>query len=333
MNNFTSDVDERVNDEVEALKAIMMDEVNVKYDVNGFPSSVETVVFPATADDAMRKYVCVTLVVELPQGYPDISPSVLMRNPRGLDDSILEKIKLELGDKCSDYMGQPVIYELIELVKEHLTASNLPSCQCAICLYGFAEGDQFTKTECYHYFHSYCLASHVVNTEKSFIEEQEKLPAWQRVQKTFQVQCPVCREPISYDMNMLSSAPPPQDVENARQFELDDELRDLQQKMAALFSYQKSRGGIIDPEAEDSKLLLVTNTPTEEAPAGPSLPPPPQPLPKIDKPPTSSEGIGFRGEWRRGRSTSFGRGRGGFRGRKSSGGSARGRQFQPAVSR
>ncbi|KAK7862256.1 hypothetical protein R5R35_008133 [Gryllus longicercus] len=331
MSSITSDVDERIVDEVEALKAIMMDEVIVKCDENGFPSSVETVVFPATADDAMRKYVCVTLVVELPEGYPDKTPNVMLRNPRGLDDTVLEKIQVDIKEKCSDYTGQPVIYELIELVKEHLTASNLPSCQCAICLYGFSEGDQFTKTECYHYFHSYCLASHVVNTEKSFKEEQEKLPAWQRVQKTFQVQCPVCREPIAYDMDLLTSAPPPLDVENARQFELNDELRSLQQKMASLFSYQKSRGGIIDPEADDSKLVLVTNTPTEEAPAGPSLPPPP-PVPKTDKPPTSSEGYGFRGEWRRGRST-FGRGRGGFRGRKSSGGSARGRQFQPAVSR
>jgi len=61
-------------------------------------------------------------------------------------------------------------------------------------------------------------------------------------------------------MNLLSSAAPPFDVENARQFELSDELRSLQRQMASLFSHQKRRGGIIDPEAEDSKLLLVTDT-------------------------------------------------------------------------
>jgi E3 ubiquitin-protein ligase RNF25 len=60
-------------------------------------------------------------------------------------------------------------------------------------------------------------------------------------------------------MNLLSSATPPLDVENARQFELSDELRSLQRQMAALFNHQKRRGGIIDPEAEDSKLLLVTD--------------------------------------------------------------------------
>lgn len=61
-------------------------------------------------------------------------------------------------------------------------------------------------------------------------------------------------------MNLLSSAAPPFDVENARQFELSDELRSLQRQMASLFSHQKRRGGIIDPEAEDSKLLLLTDT-------------------------------------------------------------------------
>lgn len=61
-------------------------------------------------------------------------------------------------------------------------------------------------------------------------------------------------------MNLLSSAAPPLDVENARQFEVSDELRNLQRQMASLFSHQKRRGGIIDPEAEDSKLLLVTDT-------------------------------------------------------------------------
>lgn len=62
-------------------------------------------------------------------------------------------------------------------------------------------------------------------------------------------------------MELLSAASPPLDVENAKHFELNDELRSLQERMAALFTHQKERGGIIDPEAEESKLLLVTDTP------------------------------------------------------------------------
>lgn len=61
-----------------------------------------------------------------------------------------------------------------------MTRSNLPTDQCAICLYGFREGDKFTKTECYHYFHSHCLAAHVAAAERYYREEQEKLPQWQQ---------------------------------------------------------------------------------------------------------------------------------------------------------
>lgn len=69
---------------------------------------------------------------------------------------------------------------IIQLIREHLTRSNLPTDQCAVCLYGFREGDEFTKTECYHYFHSHCLAAHVAAAERYYREEQEKLPQWQQ---------------------------------------------------------------------------------------------------------------------------------------------------------
>lgn len=61
-------------------------------------------------------------------------------------------------------------------------------------------------------------------------------------------------------MEALSKAAPPEERENARNFELDENLLMLQNKMAALFKHQQSRGGIIDLEAEESKLLLVTGT-------------------------------------------------------------------------
>lgn len=80
----------------------------------------------------------------------------------------------------------------------------------------------------------------------------------------FQANCPVCREPIDCDVEELRTALPPKDLDNAQNFEVTNELKLLQAKMNELFSYQKSRGGIIDPEAEENKLLLITGTRDDE---------------------------------------------------------------------
>lgn len=82
----------------------------------------------------------------------------------------------------------------------------------------------------------------------------------------FKATCPVCREPINCDVEELKSALPPKDLENAQNFEVTSDLRILQEKMKRLFCYQKSRGGIIDIEAEENKLLLITEANNEETP-------------------------------------------------------------------
>ncbi|KAK0162903.1 hypothetical protein PV327_006635 [Microctonus hyperodae] len=272
-------IDERVTDEIEALGAILLDnELKIKENDRGIPEYIETVVFPSTGEDSQSQYVCVTLVVHLPTGYPDISPLVHLENPRGLDENTVKLIQTETDAKCRDFLGQPVMFELIELVREHLTRSNLPTGQCAVCLYGFQDGDEFTKTECYHHFHSHCLAAHVVAAERYHTEELEKLPQWQQDSaKPFQAICPVCRESIHCDVENLCLAPPPIDVEAATDFCVTAELRELQRRMSTLFTHQQQRGGIIDPEAEGIKMLLRTDeNPRAEAespspPAGPSL--------------------------------------------------------------
>ncbi|EZA62201.1 E3 ubiquitin-protein ligase RNF25 [Ooceraea biroi] len=270
-------VDERVTDEIEALKAILLDnELNIKENDKGEPEYIETILFPSTGEDSQSQYVCVTLVVQLPSGYPDVSPTINLRNPRGLDESTVKLMQSDAEAKCKNFIGQPVMFELIELIREHLTRSNLPTDQCAVCLYGFREGDEFTKTECYHYFHSHCLAAHVAAAERYYREEQDKLPQWQQdTTNKFQAICPVCRESISCDVESLWSAPPPIDVEAATDFSVTTELRELQKQMAALYLRQQQRGGIIDLEAEGVKMLLRTEddpTVTEEvSPPGTSL--------------------------------------------------------------
>uniref|UniRef100_A0A1B6LZM1 RWD domain-containing protein n=1 Tax=Graphocephala atropunctata TaxID=36148 RepID=A0A1B6LZM1_9HEMI len=244
----------RVDEELEALQAILMDEIHIKTDDRGKAMAVETTVYPWTALDTQQQYVRVDLSISLPTRYPDISPVVILRNPRGLEDTTVAAVELQIREKCDDFLGQPVIYEIINLVKEQLTACNVPCCQCCICLYGFRQGDHFTKTPCYHYFHSHCLAKHLRISHRIFTEEQDKLPAWQRTD-TFQATCPVCRAEVAYDVESLGAAPPPLDLLQAENFTPSAELRRLQQQMAALYLRQKQRGGIIQ---QDSTVLLLT---------------------------------------------------------------------------
>lgn len=83
--------------------------------VNDVPQIIETVVHPWTGDDADRQFVCITLEVRLTPHYPDSSPEVTLKNPRGLDDELLNNIHQQIKDKLKDYIGLPVVYELIEV--------------------------------------------------------------------------------------------------------------------------------------------------------------------------------------------------------------------------
>ncbi|XP_039291950.1 E3 ubiquitin-protein ligase RNF25 [Nilaparvata lugens] len=257
--------DERVVEELEALKAILMDEIIIKTDDRGYAVGLETDVLPYTALDVDQQFVRITLDIILPTGYPDRSPAVSLRNPRGLDDSTLDALKQQITDKCNEYLGQPVIFEIIEVAKENLTASNVPCCECCICLYGFRDGDQFTKTQCYHYLHTYCLHKHLDASLAAFHDQQASLPLWQRTQR-FQAVCPVCRAPITYAAGDLSGAAPPQEVEEApRKFEPTAELRRLQKDMAALYLRQKQQGGIIVEQDNTITLVTVSSMPSMQS--------------------------------------------------------------------
>ncbi|CAK1580508.1 unnamed protein product [Parnassius mnemosyne] len=232
---MTSVVDERVSNEVEALEVILMDDVIIEREGNK-PTIIETVVHPLTGDDTDQQYVCVTLKVKFTPDYPDSSPEVTLRNPSGLDDQRLSMINSKIKEKLAECLGQPVVFELMELVGENLTERNLPSGQCLFCLYDFVEGDKFTKTQCYHYFHSHCLGSHLIVEKKYYQEYLDKLPNWQQMQAPpYQPTCPVCRSEVSCNVDALREAPPPIESKNAEPFPLTPERKVQKQQYVERF--------------------------------------------------------------------------------------------------
>lgn len=245
-------------DEVESLEAILMDDVSITRNSSGVPELIETTVFPTVGEELDSQYVCITLQVLPGPGYPDVKPNIKLKNPRGLDDQIINSIEEAVRQKLDESVGQPVVFDLIDIIREHLTESNLPSGQCVICLYGFQEGDAFTKTACYHYLHSHCLACHLKASKRNYEEELSKMPVWkQKETKPYQAQCPVCREPIEVEVEPLSKCRPPSELINAPKFRVTDELKTLQAQMSRLYLHQKRRGGIIDLDAEEGNVISI----------------------------------------------------------------------------
>lgn len=122
----------RVQEELEALEAILMDDITISYNekwqdllyivsylillcFSGCADLVKSTIFPSTANEVEKQYVCVTLEAKLPEGYPDEQPVVQLRNPRGLDDTTINHLYQAIREKCNEFVGQPVIFELIEV--------------------------------------------------------------------------------------------------------------------------------------------------------------------------------------------------------------------------
>ncbi|KAG6930228.1 ring finger protein 25, partial [Chelydra serpentina] len=199
--------------EVEVLESIYLDELQVsRGNGRSAPWEICITLHPATAEDQDSQYVCFTLVLSVPPQYPNEVPKISIRNPRGLSDEQIQKISQTLGHVAEAGLGTAVLYELIEKGKEILTDNNIPHGQCVICLYGFQEREAFTKTPCYHYFHSHCLARYAQHMEEEIHGQQEERE--QHLAPPSKqgggVQCPVCRETLIYDLSALQAAPPPQ---------------------------------------------------------------------------------------------------------------------------
>ncbi|CAG2194202.1 AO7 [Mytilus edulis] len=218
-------------EELEVLESIYLDDIKVNKDEQDSPVSIQLQLHPATGDELDKRYVCMTLTLNLPQQYPDEVPDIVITNPRGIAEE--------------------------ELAKESLTDGNVPHCPCTICCEHFTEEDMFTKTDCYHYFHNNCLQRYI----KHQLDVQKQVDK-SRIQHTEineddkKIKCPVCREELSYDAEFLQD-----DFSKLKKdetfYQPSCDMRVWQKNMAELYLKQKDKGGIIDVEAEKNKYLLT----------------------------------------------------------------------------
>ncbi|XP_029363518.1 E3 ubiquitin-protein ligase RNF25-like isoform X1 [Echeneis naucrates] len=252
--------------EIEVLQSIYLDELQVDRRPDG-GWEVSLVLYPSTAEDSVSQFVRLTLTLTLDQQYPSSSPVISIHNPRGLSDDKLSSVQKCLQVEAQSCLGSPVLYQLIEKAKEILTESNIPHGNCVICLYGFKERETFTKTSCYHYFHSHCLGRYVSHSEKELRQREKELEEDKTRDRAdcpeLTVVCPVCREPLAYDVDQLLSSPAPQ-LPELDEAAIDSDFQQKWVELQKLLERQRSKGGIIDPDEESNRFLIYINqTPSE----------------------------------------------------------------------
>ncbi|XP_075999140.1 E3 ubiquitin-protein ligase RNF25 [Genypterus blacodes] len=259
-----------VQSEIEVLQSIYLDELLVTRTQDG-GWEVSLVLHPSTAEDSVSQFVRLTLHLTLDQQYPSSSPSVSIHNPRGLSDDMLNSVRTCLQAEAQSNLGSPVLYQLIEKAKEILTESNIPHGNCVICLYGFKDGETFTKTSCYHYFHSHCLGRYINHSERELRLREKELEEDKTRERAGQqelaVVCPVCREPLMYDINQLLSSPAPHLPESDKAA-IGSDFQQKWCELQKILERQRAKGGIIDPEVESNRFLIHINEAPSEAETG-----------------------------------------------------------------
>ncbi|KAM4634477.1 E3 ubiquitin-protein ligase RNF25 isoform 2-T2 [Polymixia lowei] len=258
--------------EIEVLQSIYLDELQVTRGDDG-GCEVSLVLYPSTAEDSVSQFVRLTLTLTLDQQYPFSSPSISVHSPRGLSDDKLSSVQRCLQTEAESCLGSPMLYQLIEKAKEILTNSNIPHGNCVICLYEFKD-EAFTKTSCYHYFHSHCLGRYVTHSERELHEREKELEEDKTRERADEqdltVVCPVCREPLLYDAAQLLSSPAPCFPKVVVFFQMEGvEIgADFRQKwwdLQKVWERQRAKGGIIDPEVESNRFLIHINEPPVDA--------------------------------------------------------------------
>ncbi|XP_076800560.1 E3 ubiquitin-protein ligase RNF25-like isoform X2 [Clavelina lepadiformis] len=242
--------------------------------------------YPATGQDLKLQYVMVQLKLQVPNEilfsqaphqyriyvtqthsilsgkylYPDAALTVDFQASRGLSDDHLHALKLKMMEHIESNQGSSILYDLIELAKDSLTSNNLPYSPCPICLQSFQVYDEFLKTDCFHYYHCFCLYQYLLHHTNSNDDAHphECLPAntASANSNVTSVPCPVCRIMISLPVDVVQNAKEPvnNEITNVDMSNLKRKREALQQ----IYRMQKERGGIIDIKTEQKKNWLST---------------------------------------------------------------------------
>ncbi|OWA50406.1 putative E3 ubiquitin-protein ligase RNF25 [Hypsibius exemplaris] len=209
--------------------------------------SFKMTVHPATCGDSNQQNISLLLELKFPLDYPSCSPIIRFHQPRGLSDFQLIGLMKDLHAEADKRQGEAIIFHVVDVLREFLTRSNFPSVECPFCLSEIEEGDEFFKTECYHYCHLYCLRRYVDYVKKGGNVVQN---------------CVVCRmefgSPVALERSAgliepKSLAATPSNLSpTGSELQRRQDVEWRRQK----FELQKSKRGLIEPEPAEKVLTL-----------------------------------------------------------------------------
>jgi len=109
--------------EIESLKCIFEEEEIVFKREK--PYNFEILIHSSNESDE-RDYLKLKLIFDLPNGYPNEIPYFRIKNltPEYIDNNALEKWENEMRERAEESIGQMMIFELADLLKEKITTIN-----------------------------------------------------------------------------------------------------------------------------------------------------------------------------------------------------------------
>ncbi|XP_055353486.1 E3 ubiquitin-protein ligase RNF25-like [Paramacrobiotus metropolitanus] len=208
-------------------------------------------IHPSTAGDTSLQNISVTLRLLLPAHYPVECPEISFHRPRGLSELQLVALSQHLEAEASKRIGAPMIYDLVDIVKDYLTQTNFPTVECPFCLCDITEDDKFYKTPCFHYYHTYCLNGYL-----KFLRTENNMECLKN--------CIVCREPLPNVLGCESKEKPcvPRSLQNSpEKCALSEKLIKDRLWREELFTKQQNQKGIIVPDKDADFVITLQHTP------------------------------------------------------------------------
>lgn len=255
--NLHAPIEDEVQDELDLLKEIYVDTVNVQH------RSVSMEVRPRTDHQFVRVLVQIVLV----SGYPTVAPIVRLNRPLGLSEGALTALRSAVTEVICELTGDPLTYQLLERITEFVTEHHLPSELCAICRGEFTDPKDVIMTDCEHFLHPWCTleyAEHLDNECGACDAPDTHSPSMSREEP----RCPVCRSEINIAqlrdcaraLKHAGARCATADTGTAPADWRTPDVIAAQADRESIFTRQAERGGLIEKKTE----ILITETTLSE---------------------------------------------------------------------